>query len=188
MTLLTEQGQRPTAAVIGSARADQETLNAAREVGRALVEHGLRVLTGGLGGVMAAALEGARSARCYKEGDTIAVLPTYAHADANRWADVIICTGLNHGRNTIVAASAQVIVVVGGRAGTLTELATAWSLGRPIVAVDVPGWGSQLAGEALDDRFEHTIQGPLAPLAAAKRASELIDVAGRRRHEFGGSA
>lgn len=184
LKLSTKQGLRPTAAVIGSARADHDTLRAAEEVGYALIERGFRVLTGGLGGVMEAALKGARRAPGYREGDTIAVLPTYAHTDANAFADVIICTGLNHGRNTIVAASAHVIIVVGGRAGTLNEITMAWNLGRPIIAVDVPGWGQRLAGESLDDRLDHKIEGPFTPQLAAARAAELIDVSNTMRHEF----
>ncbi|WP_199693603.1 hypothetical protein [Sorangium cellulosum] len=56
--------RRPVAAVIGSTRATTERLALSHELGAALVDQGFRVLTGGLSGVMAAALQGARSSRC----------------------------------------------------------------------------------------------------------------------------
>lgn len=177
--------RRPTAAVIGSFRADEQTLEAAERLGYALIEAGFRVLTGGLEGVMEAACRGARRAPGYQRGDTIGILPTYAHADANPFVDVVICTGLNHARNIIVVASADVVIAVGGRSGTLNEASMAWALGRPVIAVDVPGWGARLAGEAIDDRWDRVVIGPVGPEQAAQEALAALEwpVAGRR--EFG---
>src|SRR5690606_37596210 len=82
--------RRPLAAVIGSARADDGALAEARELGRVLVDVGLRVATGGLGGVMDAALQGARSSVRYREGDTLAFLPAYGEAGASPAADIVL--------------------------------------------------------------------------------------------------
>lgn len=172
-------GRRAVAAVVGSMRATNEQLVQAHELGVALVDEGLRVLTGGLGGVMAAALQGARASERYRSGDTIAVLPTYRASDASDAADIVICTGMNHARNTIVVASASVVLAIGGRSGTLGELALAWELGRPIVSVGgTEGWASQLAGMRLDDRREDVIYGPLSPREAAQLARTLAEAAG----------
>lgn len=171
--------RRAIAAVIGSTRATTEQLALAHELGMALVDEGLRVLTGGLGGVMEAALRGARASKRYQSGDTIAVLPTYQSSDASDAADIVICTGMNHARNTIVVASAAVVLAIGGRSGTLGELALAWELGRPIVCVGhIEGWARHLAGMRLDDRREDVVHGPLSPREAAPLARTLAEAAG----------
>ena len=75
--------RRSQVAVIGDAKlesADQKA-GMARELGRLLVESRCRVVTGGLGGVMAAAMQGARQASNYVDGDTIAVLPGFDPAE-----------------------------------------------------------------------------------------------------------
>lgn len=168
--------RRPVAAVIGSTRATADQLELAHELGTALVDQGFRVLTGGLGGVMAAALRGARSSARYQSGDTIAILPTYRAGDASDAADVAICTGMNHARNAVLIASSDVVLAVGGRTGTLGELALAWELGRPIVCVgSSEGWATRLAGETLDDRRGDRVHGPLAPREAAHLALTLAE-------------
>ena len=107
---------------------------AAEEVGRLLAERGCIVVTGGLGEVMAAAHRGAKSAG----GITVAILPGETHADANEWADHVVVTGIGHARNLAVAASGHAVIAVGGRHGTLAEIAFAMLLGRPVVVLDGP--------------------------------------------------
>jgi len=106
----------------------------AEEVGRLLAERGCVVLTGGLGEVMAAAMRGAKAAG----GTTIGILPGTSRADANDWADHAVATGLGHMRNFAVAASGDAVIAVGGSWGTLTEIAFAKRLGRPVVILE-PG-------------------------------------------------
>jgi uncharacterized protein (TIGR00725 family) len=166
--------RRLVAAVIGSARITDEQHALAEALGECLVDVGFRVLTGGLTGVMDAALRGARRSERYREGDTVAILPTYRQDDASDAADVVICTGMNHARNVLVVASASVVLAIGGRAGTLSELALAWELGRPVIAVGpTEGWADILAGAPIDDRFPTRVHGPLDPKAAARLAAEL---------------
>ncbi|HRC57899.1 MAG TPA: TIGR00725 family protein [Kofleriaceae bacterium] len=174
--------RRPLAVVIGSARAHAATLGEASEVGRALVDIGFRVATGGLGGVMDAALQGARTSTRYHQGDTVAFLPGYGDAGASPAADIVLRTGLQHARNVVMIASADVVLAIGGRAGTLTEMALAWELSRPIVAVGTSaGWAMELAGRALDDRRTDMVHGPLPPREAAQLAKELIGSLGSSR-------
>lgn len=166
--------RRRIAAVIGSARASDGQRQLAEQLGEALVDNGFRVMTGGLTGVMDAALRGARRSANYREGDTVAVLPTYDASTASAFADITMCTGMNHARNVILVASASVVLAIGGRAGTLSELALAWELARPIIAVGPSeGWADALAGRAIDDRFTQPIHGPLTPTAAAALAATL---------------
>jgi hypothetical protein len=106
----------------------------AEEVGRLLAERGCVVVTGGLGEVMAAAARGAKEAG----GVTIGILPGTSREDASQWIDHAVATGLGHMRNFAVAASGDAVIAVGGAWGTLSEIALAKILGRPVVILE-PG-------------------------------------------------
>jgi uncharacterized protein (TIGR00725 family) len=105
----------------------------AREVGRLLAERGAVVLTGGLGGVMAAAVEGASAAG----GLTVGLLPGADRAAGNA-SSVLIPTGLGELRNGLLVRSADAVIAVGGSWGTLSEIALARRAGVPVVCVG--GW------------------------------------------------
>jgi len=122
---------RPSVSVIGAGAATAEEKALAEEVGRLVAERGAVLVCGGLGGVMEAACRGARSA----DGLTVAVLPGYDRSAANPWAEVAIATGLAEARNVVVAASGDGCIAVGGSLGTLSEIAIALKLGRPVVAL-----------------------------------------------------
>ena len=118
--------------VIGSG-AEHEAL--AEEVGRLIAEAGAVLVCGGRGEVMTAAARGAKAAG----GTTIGVLPGESRAEANPWIDHAVVTGIGHARNLAVAASGDAVVAVGGKWGTLAEIAYARLLGRPVVVLE-PGW------------------------------------------------
>lgn len=145
--------RRTLVAIVGDTRVepDDRRIILAREAGRLLVDAGCRVMSGGLGGVMTAALAGARASTKYTEGDTLAILPGSDPAEACPEADIVLATGLGVARNVVIA-NADAVVAIGGGAGTLSEIALAWQLRRPIVAIDVPGWGKRVAGARLDHR------------------------------------
>ena len=118
--------------MIGSGREHEER---AERIGRLLAERGVTVVCGGLGEVMAAAARGAKAAG----GTTIGILPGASRAEANRWIDHVVVTGLGHARNAVVAVSGDAVIAVGGSWGTLAEIGFARRLGRPVVVVE-PGW------------------------------------------------
>jgi uncharacterized protein (TIGR00725 family) len=118
-------------AVIGPGLASAAEEDAAEVVGAELARAGAAVVTGGLGGVMAAACRGARSAG----GATVGLLPGLDRTDANEWVSVAVPTGLGEGRNLLVVRAADVVVAVGGAYGTLSEIALALRAGTPVV-----GW------------------------------------------------
>lgn len=169
-----EPPRRPIAAVIGTGDDGTPGEADAEALGRALVDAGFRLITGGLGGIMRAASRGARSSSRYRDGDVIGVLPGYDAASANGAVDVPIVTGLGHARNVVVVATADVVFAVGGQSGTLSEMALAWTIGRPVVCVgDTDGWAKALAGQALDGRREDVVHGPLSPEAAVAEAVRI---------------
>lgn len=159
--------RRKMVGVIGNGRASRDQEKLAEAVGRELVERSFRVITGGLGGVMLGASRGARSAEGYREGDVVGILPGDDPAQANRFVDIVIPSGMGYARNVLVVQSADGVIAVGGASGTLSELALAWQLGRPIVALAVDGYSGEFAGRSVDDR-----QRP--PILAADSAEEAV--------------
>jgi uncharacterized protein (TIGR00725 family) len=120
---------RRAIAVIGPGSPDEGgAADAARAVGALLARAGATVVTGGLGGVMAAAGRGARA----EGGRVTAVLPG-TDRGAAREADAVVCTGAGEARNLAVVASADAVIAVGGGWGTLSEIGLARKLGRPVV-------------------------------------------------------
>lgn len=113
----------------GEATADQERV--AHGAGRALAERGAVVVCGGLGGVMAAACRGARSAN----GMTLGILPGHDRSEANQWVEIAVATGLGELRNGLIVRTADAVIAVGGGHGTLSEVALALKAGLPVIGI-----------------------------------------------------
>lgn len=127
--------RRRAVAVVGPSDPDDETLLAdAEAVGRGVAAAALVLVTGGLGGVMAAAARGAANAG----GLVVGLLPGDAASDANPWVGVALPTGMGQGRNVLVVRGAEAVVAVGGSWGTLAEVALAKRLAKPVVSLR--GW------------------------------------------------
>lgn len=134
-------------AVIGPNRATDAERAAARAVGSGLAEAGVVVVTGGRGGVMAAATAGARDAG----GVTLALLPGDDPSGSEVPATVTVPTGLGEARNALVVRSADVVIAIGGAWGTLSELALALRAGTPVVGLGTWRLTEDLAARGLDD-------------------------------------
>jgi hypothetical protein len=168
--------RRTLVSVIGDAGATEGCVayEIARRVGMLAVDAGFRVVTGGLGGVMAAASRGAHESSAYREGDTIGFVPSADPSDANPWVDIAIATNLDHGRNLLVASS-DAVIAIGGGAGTLSEIAFAWMYKRLVVALKVDGWSGKLAGHVLDHRGRDDYR-----VVEADNADAAIEIVSRR--------
>jgi uncharacterized protein (TIGR00725 family) len=118
-------------AVVGPGNASPTELQLAEEVGAGLAAAGAVVVTGGLGGVMEAACRGARS----RQGMTLGILPGEDRDAANGWVQVAVATGLGELRNGLVVRAADALVAIGGGHGTLSEVALALRVGRPVVGL-----------------------------------------------------
>jgi hypothetical protein len=118
-------------AVVGGREAGEGELREAREAGRLIAGWGAVLVTGGLGGVMEAASLGAA-----EEGGTVlGILPTDSALDANPWVGIAVATGMGVGRNVIIARTADALVAVGGGYGTLSEIAHALQMRKPVVGI-----------------------------------------------------
>jgi len=146
--------------VVGSGECGEEVRRLALAVGEAIGRSGAVLVCGGLGGVMEAAARGAQAAG----GLTVGILPGLSRHDANSHIIVPIVTGLSHARNVIVARSSDVLIAVAGGYGTLSEIAIALKLGKPVIGLRT--WAVSDEVIQVDDPAE-------AVEIAMKRAAEM---------------
>ena len=121
----------PQIAVVGAGTADEALAATAAEVGRRVAEAGAVVVCGGLGGVMEAAARGAADAG----GTVIGIVPSAQPADANPYCTHVVAAATGIARNLAIVASADAVIAIGGAWGTLSEIAHARQLRRPVIAL-----------------------------------------------------
>ena len=68
-------------------------------------------------------------------GLTVGILPGDTAESANSYIDVAIVTGMGVARNVIVASSGDAVIAVGGKLGTLSEIALALIRQRPVIGL-----------------------------------------------------
>jgi len=120
--------------VIGAGSCEEKISRIAYEVGRLIASQGGILVTGGLGGVMEAASCGAKDAG----GITVGILPGVSRDEANPCVDIPVVTGMSHARNVIVVRTAEAVIAVAGEYGTLSEIAIALKLGKPVIGISTP--------------------------------------------------
>ena len=152
--------RKPQIAVIGDSDPSLEVVHWAEEVGRLVAQNKGVLVCGGLSGVMAAAARGAAQAG----GLTIGILPSYDATTANDSIGVTIATGLGHARNALVVSSGDAVIALPGSYGTLSEVALALTLGKPVISVNA--WADVRGVEATDS--------PAAAVALAFAAAHRI--------------
>ena len=137
--------------VIGAGECNQEIYDLAYDLGRQLAENGYSLICGGLGGVMEAACKGAKS----KNGSTIGILPGNDISEANSYVDFPVATGMGIGRNIIIIRSANLLIAVNGKYGTLSEIAFALQLNKPVIGLQTWDVSDQIVKvESVDDAIE----------------------------------
>jgi len=126
------QQTKPLIGVIGAGECTTNEYHLAQQVGEVIARYGLGLVCGGLGGVMEAAAKGCREGG----GLTVGIIPQNSPLPANPYIDVIIPTGMGVMRNILVVRSAVGLIAIGGRLGTLSELAFALQLKKPVVGLN----------------------------------------------------
>jgi uncharacterized protein (TIGR00725 family) len=149
----------PYVAVCGPGTASGEEEEWAEEVGRRLAEAGAVVVCGGLGGVMDAAARGAAGAG----GTVLGILPGEDRLGASEHLTVAIPTGMGEARNALIARAADAVIAIGGEWGTLSEIALARKMGKPVVGLRTWELGRRTEGIVTAD----------SPEEAVRRALEL---------------
>jgi uncharacterized protein (TIGR00725 family) len=157
--------------VIGASEIDKATEELTIKIGRLLASNKYIISCGGLSGVMEAVCKGAKE----ENGLTIGIIPYKNKSVANKYIDIAIPVPFSQARNVVVVLSGDVCVAIGGKAGTLSELALAWIYEKPIIALSsVEGWSSKLAGEKIDDRRPDIINIARTPEEVIKIVNEIM--------------
>jgi uncharacterized protein (TIGR00725 family) len=117
--------------VMGGWNCDQPTYGLAQRVGQLIAQRGAVLLTGGRGGVMEAAARGAQEAG----GLTIGILKGTGRNESrpNRYIEVALRTGLGEARNYLNVTASDALIAIGGQWGTLSEIAIARKLRKPVI-------------------------------------------------------
>ncbi len=89
---------------------------------------------------MEGAAQGAREAN----GLTIGILPSDNKDDANEYVDLVIPSGMGEARNLLVIRAADAVVAFPGKYGTLSEMAFALQMGKPLVSVNAWNLGDEV--------------------------------------------
>jgi len=129
------QRQNPYIAVVGGYECSGSDYALAESVGELLARAGAVVVTGGRHGITEAACKGAKKAG----GTTIGILPGADYEEANDFVDHAICTDAGSSRNNMIVMTADGVVAMPGRYGTLSEIAFALLYHKPIVSLG--SWG-----------------------------------------------
>ena len=122
---------KPIIAVIGGGTCTAEAAALAEQTGQLLAQRGAVVVCGGLSGVMEAVAKGAKA----NGGTTVGILPGADRGAANAYIDIPLATGLGEMRNFLIVRSAQALIAIGGGIGTLSEIALAQRIGKPVVGL-----------------------------------------------------
>ena len=118
-------------AVVGAAQCGPGLAVLAEKVGEEIARRGCALICGGRGGVMEAASRGAQR----QGGLILGVLPGKDPREGNNFLTMAVATGLGEARNAIITRTADAIIAVGGRYGTLSEIALALKMGKPVVGL-----------------------------------------------------
>jgi len=118
-------------AVIGAGQCDKDIFEIAEKTGFLLAQNNYEIVCGGLGGVMEAVCKGSKKVN----GVTIGILPGDDPGDANAFVDHPIATGMGIARNIIIVRSARVVLAIDGKYGTLSEIAYALQLKKPVIGL-----------------------------------------------------
>ena len=131
--------------VMGSAGGEfsEEALEKSYSLGKAIAESGCVVVTGGCPGLPFAATKGAKEAG----GFTVGISPgidLHEHVELYKspteYLDILIFTGSGlMGREVIGVRSCDIIIIVGGRSGTLGEFCIAYDESKPVGVLEGTG-------------------------------------------------
>lgn len=131
MVIIWAMEKRYKIAIIGTSLPSAEEYEIAREVGRDIAREGWILINGGLGGVMEASARGAKE----EGGIVVGILPGETASSANAYTDIAIVTGMGEARNVVIVKSSDACIAIGKGFGTLSEMAIALKLGRPLFAI-----------------------------------------------------
>ena len=163
--------KKPLIGIIGpnSEKCNIKIYEFAFNLGIMLGARHFHLVSGGKFGIMEAVFKGAKSVK-ERNALTIGIIPEENKKYANDFCDVIIPTGMGTARNKIVINTSDIIIAIAGGAGTLSEMAFAWQMNKPIISyTGFKGWAQNLAGELIDNQNN-------TPVSSANSLDEILEL------------
>jgi hypothetical protein len=144
----------PQICVLGSAEPSTGAYDLAGEAGAHLAGLGFTVISGCGSPATRHAAERAMAAG----GQVVSIVPS-EEIDLPDWpCTVLIPCGMGDARNLMMALAGDACLVIGGRAGTKSEVCLAWLHHRPLLPLTgTGGWSDTLADDPPDERGNSAI-------------------------------
>ena len=141
--------RRPQVCVLGSAEPGSSAYALAGEAGALLARLALTVVSGCGSPATRVAAERAIASG----GLVVSIIPPDQMPPADWPATVVIPSGMGDARNLLMALAGDACIVIGGRAGTISEVCLAWLHKRPLLPlVGHGGWSDSLPSSPPDER------------------------------------
>ena len=152
--------RRPQVSILGSAEPGSQAYGRAGEAGALLASLGIAVVSGCGSPATRVAAERALAAG----GLVLSIVPPDEMPPPDWPATVVVPCGMGDARNLLMALSGDACIVIGGRAGTISEVCLAWLHKRPLLPlVGCGGWSDRLLENPPDERKNS----PILPWATA---------------------
>jgi hypothetical protein len=169
--------RRPRVCVLGSAEPGSRAYPLAADAGAALAALGITVVSGCGSPATPVAAERA----IHTKGLVLGIVPPDEMPPADGPATVVAPCGVGDARNLLMALGGGACIVIGGRAGTKSEVHLAWLHRRPVLPlVGCGGWSDELPSNPPDERGNPQILpwSTVAELQANPRTLGLMPAAG----------
>lgn len=159
--------------MLGSAEPGSQAYELAGQAGTLLARLGITVVSGCGSPATRVAAERAVAAG----GLVLSIIPP-GQMPAPDWpATVVVPCGMGDARNLLMALSGDACIVIGGRAGTISEVCLAWLHKRPLLPLTgCGGWSDGLEKNPPDERQNSPILpwGSMTELEAQLRQLKLV--------------
>jgi uncharacterized protein (TIGR00725 family) len=168
--------RRPQICILGSADPGSTAYELAAAAGELLATLGITLISGCGSPATKVAAERAVQAG----GLVVSIIPPDQMPPGDWPATVVLPCGMGDARNLLMALAGDACLVIGGRAGTISEVCLAWLHKRPLLPlVGCGGWSDQLPTSPPDERKNSPILpwGSVEELEAQLRSLGLVRVA-----------
>lgn len=163
----------PQVCILGSAEPGSPGYELAGAAGELLARRGVTVVSGCGSPATRVAAERALAAG----GTVVSIVPSDDIGLANWPCTVLIPCGMGDARNLLMALAGDACLVIGGRAGTISEVCLAWLHRRPLLPLTgCGGWSDGLEQNPPDERRNSPILpwSSIATLEAQLRTLRLV--------------
>lgn len=143
------QHRQPQVCVLGSAEPGSMAYELAGLAGQTMAQLGITVVSG----CGSPATRIAAQSALHAGGLVLSIIPPDEMPPPDWPATVVVPCGMGDARNLLMALAGDACIVIGGRAGTKSEVHLAWLHKRPLLPlVGCGGWSDELARNPPDER------------------------------------